>query len=345
MKKYSYIFFLGICVVFKLNANSSIIPYAINQKDLVVDDNAKTTSFLIGGHFYGAPGIQSVYPSSSVTMNTTKINNLESSFLILLGDNYRCIDSISVNNFKRYFLNKIEIPVFNAVGNHDLMPDQGERYYDKDYDAYEQHFGQTYYKFQVNKSLFLILDSEKANGSIKGKQLAFFKASMEQLAQADNSIRHVFICSHQDIWQGIQNNFNETIQPLLEKVKNKGVEVFLFSGDMSRAVAELCKKEKNGIQYIHTHISDTRNDKILKVNIDSNQVVGINAISIEQLEISEIPTCQFYTMPTPPPLTMKDIIDGLTGKFKLKDFWYGIIFSTLILLTFVIGKFVWKKII
>ena len=271
----------------------------INNKQIIID-NQSNFSFIVAGHIYGAPSL-SIFPSPSITSNIDKINSLNASFLLLLGDNYRQLGELHVSPFKTTFLNKLKMPVFNAVGNHDLTPNYKTDYYKQDYLAYKEHFGQkkhqkTYYSFVINSSLFIILDSElslidgKSNGSIKGEQLDFLKKVLDKHLTLNTSIKNIFIGAHKELnkWKG--NNFHAEIAQLFYKANSSGVEIFMLSGDMSKAKADLYIKKdlKPNITYIHTHLTDGMNDKILQFTVSTDGLVKITVISLTGLTVNHI---------------------------------------------------------
>ena len=140
--------YLFICsnVFFSQNIQSSI-----NGKLLITQ--SENYSFLIIGHLYGNPiGNKSKVPSSTILKSLDYINNTKSSFLILLGDNYYISDNEHINNFLDTFAYKINKPIFNAVGNHDLNTISHNDYINK--------FGKTYFKFKHGNDLHLFLDTE-----------------------------------------------------------------------------------------------------------------------------------------------------------------------------------------
>ena len=165
--------------------------FSINNIELSSTIKNQNFSFLIAGHAYGSQS-QSVYPCQSLTQNIEKINSDSSEFMILLGDNFRIADSINIALFKSSFLNKLNIPVFNALGNHDV----NMRYKDEfkqNYENYHKHFSsKTYYQFSINSSLFIILDTEmsekdgRSNGTISGSQLAFLQKTIRTFQNSEN---------------------------------------------------------------------------------------------------------------------------------------------------------------
>ncbi len=236
-------------------------------------------SFVIGGHLYGtSKNMRSIFPASSLLANLNKINIPEVKFFISLGDIYRYANEINISTYKKYFCDKLQVPVFNAVGNHEMF----------DRSLYEQHFGKTYYSFRYYNDLFIMLDSELDGTNITGKQLTFFKFNIRQ-AQKDQQIKNVFIFSHKLIWgvgnpdfeivsrhqndQGnypIKNNFKKEIEPYLIKL-SKNKKVYWASGDIGcydQFNLFFAKHDLSNIYYIATGMCDTEQDVLVRVNID-----------------------------------------------------------------------------
>ena len=86
------------------------------EKDSVDADNF---SFIVTGHLHGSSTNMSGYPANTLLMNLDRLNNSESTFIIALGDVFMDVKN-DRDNYQWSLFDRLKIPLFNAVGNHDL---------------------------------------------------------------------------------------------------------------------------------------------------------------------------------------------------------------------------------
>ncbi|WP_139958105.1 metallophosphoesterase family protein [Flavicella sediminum] len=273
-------------------ANNDTIVNTINGKNLILDKNQKQFSFLVAGHVYGQPSA-SIYPCPSLLSNIDNFNTSKATFFMLLGDNYRRADSLNINAFKQTFLNKIKIPVFNALGNHDIKGKNGQ-----DYEIYTSNFTkETYYSFTINSSLFIVLDTElalvhdKTDGSITKDQLVFLRKNLRNFKNKESKFRkNIFIFTHKEIHLFEGNNYSKEIKPLLGAANTNNTDVYIVSGDIAKYSNDLyaVKDKSSTIHYVHTHLTDSISDKILKFDISKNGGVHIAPISLHQRPVKDL---------------------------------------------------------
>ncbi len=247
----------------------SIAQNSLNNKPLQVDDSTKY-SFLVSAHFYGGSAKTSGYPAGSVLGSVDTINNLNSTFLMCLGDMFMDVKN-DIPFYKKSLFNKLNIPLYNAVGNHDLSSD-----------VYQNNFGETSYSFRINNNIFLVLDTEEDDGSLKDNQLELLEKSV--ISEAKN----IFVFSHRPIWAEddedlkhvfkdntqslISNNYQDKILPLLQQSKSK---IYWFSGSLGGAAPSsfFYHSKTNQLTYIATAIRDLKRDGILKVDVVNDDVL------------------------------------------------------------------------
>jgi len=308
------------------------IKNSMNRIDLIQNDSIKPLSFMVAGHLYGAHS-ESIYPSSSVVNNIDKFKN--SDFIVLLGDNYRFIDSLHISNFQTKFLKQFNIPIFNAIGNHDISSNQSTH----DYNSYSKLFNkQTYFSFSTLQTLFIFLDTEihivnaKSNGSITGEQLLFLKNTLSLNKQNKNII--IFTHKELNLWN---NNYKDEIEPLLITQSLKGKSIYVISGDMGKYSPDtyFITDPISNINYIHTHISDNRNDNILKCKINLNGDINIEVISLESFSRKKIYEYEYLNKPNTKavPTNFEKIINKLKNKNYLLGILSALILFLIILLT------------
>ena len=296
IKVIKYILYIFIIPVFA-NVNGQ----SINNHNLVENKMSNGYSFLVTGHIYGNPlNNKSVYPSASLLANLDNINNLDADFMILLGDNYWKADSIRIFNFINSFLHKIEIPIYNAVGNHDLLGS----------DLYTKYFGETFFSFKYNNDYFIILNSEGDDNSIK-KQGTLLSNCIS-LINNDPSANRVFIFSHALLWiigdpkynkvynfvndpsEYTSNNKNELKSKVIEFIEAIDKNIIWFAGDIGthRSLpyffdSDLGKK----INYIAIGMGETEYDSILRIKTDTkNEIISYNIISLTGYQPNNIET-------------------------------------------------------
>lgn len=277
-----------VLLLFVLSNISTVLGNITDSQNIVSLINGKyiksyneNYSILIAGHIYGSHN-QSVFPSASILGRLYEINKMDCSFFVSLGDNFRFPNDIHINNYKKSFANQLNFPIFNAVGNHDVIDRQ----------KYVENFGKTYYDFIYGSELYIFLDTELDQNKITGDQLSFFNTVTKQKAMNSN-IKNVFIFSHKLIWasnistyQTVNRHANESLDHeydeifhdiilpnLIDLAKNKNV--FWISGDIgcSWSLPLFYDKDKNtGISFIATGIGDTEKDLIVKVEIKDGTV-------------------------------------------------------------------------
>ncbi len=96
----------------------------------------------------------------------------------------------SVQGLRDIFLDRVTVPLFNAVGNHDLK--NGRTFY-------QSNFGQTYYSFEYGSLQIIVLDTVISHCYIEGHQLDMLNSVLEDALQ-NNHIRNIFIFAHKLIF-------------------------------------------------------------------------------------------------------------------------------------------------
>lgn len=157
---------------------------SLNQVDLK-DRPAGEYAFLATGHIYGRPGEEHSHPASTFVEMVPTINAMDLDIVFLLGDMVPNPSMAYLEKLESSALNRLEMPVFNAVGNHDV----------RDRAFYEQRYGPTYYTFQHGPAAFIILDTEIDPGRITSSQKAFLDSAIEA-ASSDPQVKFIFVMMH-----------------------------------------------------------------------------------------------------------------------------------------------------
>lgn len=320
------------CITYANNSCNSINGICLSEDSLEND-----FSFLVIGHAYGSQN-KSVFPAQSLIHGIELINDIHPDFMILLGDNFKKADSIHILYFKKLFLDKLSFPVWNAVGNHDLNTNDSN--HERNYNTYNKHFTQkTYFSFDIKSSLFIVLDTELAikngqtNGTIAGSQKTFLFETINSFADKKQSTqKNIFICSHQEINLNETNNYSSDIYPFLSKIADREINIYILSGDMGKRSNSLYSiEDKNGrIKYIHTHIADEIQDKILRINVKNNGSVHIFPVSLFNLPVGHIEDYSIINAETDE--FKPSIIVKIKNRLFSRLFYEGALFLFLILI-------------
>jgi hypothetical protein len=247
--------------------------------------------FLTCGHIYGEPsGGRSLYPAASFLAAMEQFEALQPSFLVLLGDVIEETNEEQLAIFERTVTRRLQMPVFNAVGNHDVL-DRG---------LYEEHFGKTFYAFDHGRERYVFLDSELLPGRIRGAQRSFL---FQQLSEASTrrEINSVFIFSHKLLWAerggrfstvgehvnsvfeyASDDEFVTEIEPALREAA-RTTSVYWISGDIGRVTSLPLfyhRDELSDITYLAVGIGDTQDDSVLRVTIEEEGTVHLSAVSL-----------------------------------------------------------------
>lgn len=308
---------------------------------IAIKDSLKDYHFVVSGHFHGQSNNASTFPAATVLSSIDTLNALDPAFLMSLGDLFIDVDDVYLDHYRTSFFRKLKFPLFNVVGNHDIS--NGNRY--------EKEFGKSFSSFVVGSELFILLDTEKDDGSIEGEQLDLLKTALSSVKE--KSIKNIFVFSHRPVWaERIEkynklflentrtvlgkNNFMEQVLPLLQS--NKGANIYWMSGSMAGGPASFFydKNQELGITFIQTAIRDTPRDAMLKVNVKNGEV-NFEGISLTNQKLEKIDS---YGMD----LWLKDTKTEAGFSYRLiplylknmllhRYFWYGLITSLAIMIS------------
>ncbi|MBN4072735.1 hypothetical protein JYT74_01715 [Crocinitomix catalasitica] len=239
-----------------------------NNKNIQIDSTGNY-SFILSGHFHGDGNNKSHLPVNTLLANLDWINNSEADFIVCLGDLFLNIDK-EIENYQTYFFNKLEIPLFNAVGNHDLKDN-----------VYQENFGDTYFSFRLNRDMHIILDTEQDDGDMNTEQLELLESATKE--KPDN----VFIYSHRTIWKDhyedldnlftentqstFETNYSDDVYPLIQKM-SEDRKVYWFSGSMGGGPSSFFHYTDNNITYGLSAIRGLSRDALLLVHVKDGKV-------------------------------------------------------------------------
>jgi hypothetical protein len=244
------------------------------------------------------------------------------------------------------------MPLLNAVGNHDLAGN-----------VYEKLYGKTFYSFTHNSELFIILNTEVNDGSIKDEQLSMFSKAMDDALKGE--IKGVFIFSHRPIWSERikkyeklfsdntrtaigNNNFTEDIKPILQKI-SKHKNVFWISGSMGgMAPASFFydKEEETNVTFMCTAIRDLPRDAMLQINVIDG-IISMKGISLTGQHLLPIENynLDYWNKNIAPEQTFNfRLLPYLTKQMLMHHyFWFGFSFCLILILCISFIRKRWKK--
>jgi hypothetical protein len=318
----------------------------------IVQDTAPDYSFIVSGHFHGSSASQSTFPASTLLANIDTLNALQPLFLMSLGDLFQDVNDTYIDHYQRSLFNKLKMPLFNSVGNHDLA--NGNRY--------EKEYGKSFFSFRCHAELFIVLNTELNDGSIKGEQLDMLKTAL--LNASKQSVQHIFIFSHRPVWAEEHPqysklfpenthsrfggpNFKKEIQPILVQA---GIPVYWISGSMGNGPASFFydREASSGITYMQTAIRDLPRDAVLLVTVSAGKI-SFQGISLtgEQLQPVKNYDVAYWSQHITPEITFNYrllpylMLQMITHHF----FWIGLVCGALLILVLIglIKKWKGKK--
>lgn len=235
--------------------------------------------FVVGGHLYGNPRNQtSIYPAPALLANLERINASGASFFVSLGDVVRFTTPAHIAAYRQSFVERLDVPLFNAPGNHDL--DGHARFLA----AFPQP---TTMHFVHGRVLHLILDTELDVGRITGAQLGFLRAALARAAGLDG-VGSVAVHSHKLVWtdgradlravhqhvnhpSGYVNDggFARDVLPALRELARTKPVVW-FSGDVGvpgRLPLFHHREPDADLTWVATGMGDTQDDALVLVDV------------------------------------------------------------------------------
>ncbi len=276
---------LIIVILFCVQCFGQESPF--NKRSIQVQDD-QNFKFIVSGHFHGDSKNVSGFPAATLLGNLDEINSKDAAFMMSLGDLFLSLKK-DVKNYDRVLFSKLDMPLFNAVGNHDIEEDN-----------YKSKFGKTYFWFTVGDNVMIVLDTELDNGDIEDAQLKMLKKALKQPA------KNYFVFAHRPIWSEYHEeledvfkgntssgtNFGDEIYPLLKKATG---QVYMFGGSIGgeAPVSFFYHKKGKNVHYIANAIRNLPRDGMLLVEVLNGEVkftpfslTGQNLKSLESYNLN-----------------------------------------------------------
>lgn len=226
-----------------------------------------------------------------------------------------------------------------SFGNHDVQ--SGHRSLIKEFTGRE-----SFYKYHRNGITFLVLDTELNANSfsstfVKGEQLQMVKTVCDTIKES----KYLILLHHRLMWMINNNslesrltdsiaassrsmdttNFYSDIYPLLQNVKNKGIQVLVFGGDRSKI--NIAYSPEDSITFyaarLATDLDDNVNNVIILDYNTHNKELKCNFISLNKMitsaevEFSKIPEELILFQNYPNPFNPETAIS-----YQLSDYSY-----------------------
>lgn len=303
----------------------------------VADDGSYR--LLFSGHFHGASNNRSGFPAATLLANIDTLNALAPHALLSTGDLFLNVAADS-GRYRRALFNRLRMPLFNAVGNHDV--EDGH---------YMARYGPLYGAVELGADRVIWLDTETDNGSIKGDQLRFLREAANRFAG-----KHFFIVSHRPVWAEdepayselfagntrsmLATNFRGEVLPLLQELAQRA-EVIWVSGSMAGMAPEsiFFQRHAPGILYVQSAIRDLPRDAVLVVDARPDTLMW-STVSLTGREVPAVETldADFWRsrMRKKEPFNVRLLPYLMRKAVERAEFWFGVA-TTLILG----GAFAW----
>lgn len=242
-------------------------------------------SFFVAGHTYGKAGTKEKGIYHAFVKKFSLINSHEKlSFGVLTGDIVRTSSKEEWAEVDRD-LKLLDKDIHYALGNHDY----------KNLSLIKERFKKTYYSFNVNKDLHIILDPNIDKWNISGKQIQFLK---DLLSNQSEKAENIFVYFHQVLWWSPTNryaeirlnsyenrdpdlNFWTEVAPLFHGLNN---QVYMFAGDVGASSVSVNYSfhiDKN-IHLVSSGMGKGEGDNFLIIEVNKNKDVKINLIPINE---------------------------------------------------------------
>ena len=275
---------------------------AAMNDEVLIDDN-ESLNFLVAGHIYGKPGEDDFHPAMTFLTNLALFRESGFDMFFFLGDTVWKPTDENFDLLDSFLLNQVDIPIFNAVGNHDVYRR----------DTYEKRYGETVYAFEFKDNYFIVLDTTLKYYDISESQIVFVKDMIERSKRSGN-VKNIHILMHhllfledteilgkQVIKPNEGNGMSDTFRNFLDDViypASEIIPIYIYAGDVgafeSGNLSPLYKKsERHDVHFLATGIGNTDKDSVLIVEETLNGKIVITPFSLKGKEMQPIEEYDF----------------------------------------------------
>jgi len=244
-------------------------------------------SFIVAGHAYGSHFAKNIglHPALLNSLNSGYDSN--AAFIVFTGDIVRKSTSESWQQVEDELAN-YPLSHYYAMGNHDAN--------EIAWQVFENKFGSTYYTFNSQSELFIILNSTEEERSVSSNQIEFLE---EQVNKAGDSIRNIFIFFHELLWNSHEkyigvisnsrsrydqmvdySNYWEEVHPILSGRSDKNF--YLIAGDVGgnrEAVAAFYDRWDH-ITFIASGMGEIADENYLLVRVHTNDSLEFELVPL-----------------------------------------------------------------
>jgi len=262
-------------------------------------------AFIVAGHAYGS------HDGENIGLHPALLNSLNAgydstvAFFVFTGD---IVNRSTEESWQQVEdeLDSYSLPSYYVMGNHDEN-DVGQQ-------VFSDKHGGTYYSFNMQRDLFIVLNSTEAGRSISSDQIEFLK---EKLRKTGDTIRNIFIFFHEVLWNSHEkykevrsnnrsrydqmadySNYWEEVHPILMEVPEK--EIFLITGDVGGrpdAIAAFYDSWDH-ITFISSGMGEVTDENYLLVRVSNSDLVELQLVPLNQDE--DLPDLEFFSIPPAP---------------------------------------------
>lgn len=262
-------------------------------------------SFIAAGHAYGSHDGENMGLHPALLHSLYAGIDSTAEFIVFTGDivNHSTEESwLQVEDE----LDSLSLPYYYVMGNHDDNEIGRQFFLDK--------YGTSYYTFYSHNDLFIVLNSIEADRAISENQLVFLE---EQIAQASDSVRNIFIFFHEIIWNSHKkyidvrsnnrsrynavrtySNYWEEVHPLLMEWKE--FNFFLIAGDVGGnpdAISAFYDRWDH-ITLLASGMGEVADENYLLVHVHSLDSLSFELVALD--DELELPDIEYYSVPEAP---------------------------------------------
>jgi hypothetical protein len=259
------------------------LAYSLNHKTLSSTNQTEFT-FLVTGHIYGSHAEDASRPAKNLLDQLPALSEAQPAMFVSLGDIVINSSADDFDQLEKNFFSRLNYPVFNTVGNHDV----------EDRALYEERFGKTIAGFRYGPAYFIFLDTQQEMCRINGEQENQLVNTVNR-AVKDSQVRNIFIFMHNVIfveddilkksknpavapneWICYHNNNYQELRDLIFLPAARVKPVYLFAGDVGAWNGNLSpfyqKDTEADLTLVAAGIGDTPLDVVLSVAVNQEKV-------------------------------------------------------------------------
>ncbi len=271
-------------------------PLPASMNSISLENNNLPLRFLVAGHIYGKPGDEEFHPALTLLSNIALLKEIEPDFVVFLGDTIWKPSEDNFDDLEMFIIDQMNIPVFNAVGNHDVT----------NRDLYQDRYGRSVYAFKFKNQLFFILDTTLKYYDLTPNQYSFVSNTIKEQSpnlEAVHIFMHHVLFLNEDEIHGKQllkpNEGDGTSPDFLAYLKtnliplSKTTPIYIYAGDVGAFqggnLSPLFKRVQNeNIYLLATGLGNNPNDSILIVEANDSGDLNIYPLSLDGKEMNVI---------------------------------------------------------